>query len=208
MSDDTSRNPESDSFQYIYTIVEALNKLGHLETAVESLEQRLPLELFKVVEKTNTEVQQRHPSIGISTVKTTKSNTELPSGKDPRTSILNDLLTTLYAKFEAIAEAHRVFNDVVTGVSRTRGLNTARLTRGFKELWKLYQSEMRTLLHDYLSSDGDASQRTQSLAGDVNIFKYQRDRSKVSLTFQRFPFKSYTFSEMHIQDGMGQCKRR
>lgn len=160
-------------------IVEALNKLGHLETAVQSLEQRLPVELFKVVEKTNSDVQQRHPSSLVVSANSVKANLELPSGNDPGSSVLNDLLTTLYAKFEAIAEAHRVLNDVVAGVSRRSGLNTARLTRGFKELWKLYQSEMRTLLHSYLSDDGEAGQRGEGLAGNANIFRYQRDRSKV-----------------------------
>lgn len=181
LNDDSSRNPESDSFQYIYTIVESLTKLGHLENAVESLEQRLPVELFKVAEKTFTEVQQRHPHSYTATTGSGKAGIGLPSVKDNRASVLNDLLTAQYAKFEAIAEAHRVFNDVVSGVSRREGLNTARLTRGFKELWKLYQSELRTLLHGYLSTDADSAQRGQGLAGETNVFRYQRDRTKVSL---------------------------
>jgi len=161
--------------------VEALNKLGHLESAVESLEQRLPVELFRVVEKTHTEVELRHPQTLVSKTASANSSVALPTGTDVRSGVLNDLLATAYAKFEAIAEAHRVFNDVVSGVSRRNGLNTSRLTCGFKELWKLYQSELRTVLHDYLSTDAEATQRSQGLTGESNVFKYQRDKSKVSL---------------------------
>jgi len=148
---------------------------------VESLEQRLPVELFKVVEKTHAEVELRHPQSLITKTTPGKSNVALSTGRDTRSGVLNDLLTTAYAKFEAIAEAHRVFNDVVGGVSRRNGLNTSRLTRGFKELWKLYQSELRTVLHDYLSTDSETTQRSQGLTSESNVFRYQRDKSKVGL---------------------------
>lgn len=138
-----------------------------------------------MVEKTNIEVQQRHPNSLTSVTDTAKTNVELLSGDERRNGVLTDLLTTLYAKFEAIAEAHRVFNDVVAGVSRRSGLNTLRLTRGFKELWKLYQSEMRTLLHDYLSTNDESAQGSQGLSGEANIFRYQRDKSKVRVTHSR-----------------------
>jgi hypothetical protein len=51
----------------------------------------------------------------------------------------------LYAKFEAIAEGHRVVHDVVTGIAEREGnRKPGSLTGGFKELWKLYQSEVWT----------------------------------------------------------------
>lgn len=179
MKDDILRNPEADSFQYIYMIVESLQKLGKIEAVVDSIEERLPVELFKVVERSNTEVQQRYPNAS-----KTPSKAVLPDELFlPETSnapILVDFLSTVYAKFEAIAEAHRVVHDVVAGISkREAGFVNPKLTRGFKELWKLYQSEMRSLLHDYLSTGGSASSRSgQAYASEGNMFRYQRDKAK------------------------------
>jgi len=146
MTDDTQRNPEADTFQYIQLVVESLNKMNRLEIAIDTIEQRLPVELFKVVEKSNNEVAQRHPSVlrAFAARKGQKTHVGIESD-DLRASLLNDLLWTLYARFEAIAESHRVVYDIVAGIVRREGMrdsSSATLTRGFKELWKLYQSEV------------------------------------------------------------------
>ena len=141
-------NPEADTFQYMRLVIESLNKMGCLDLAIDTIEQRLPVELFKVVDKSNNEVAQRHPSIlrAYASRKGGRTKAELESD-DIRTTLLNDLLWTLYARFEAIAESHRVVHDVVAGIVRREGStsSSATLTRGFKELWKLYQSEVRVL---------------------------------------------------------------
>lgn len=148
MTDDSTHNPEADTFQYTRLVIEALNKMNRLDMAVDTIEQRLPVELFKVVDKSNNEVAQRHPSIlrAYTAKKGAKSKTEIES-EDVRTTLLNDLMWTLYARFEAIAESHRVVHDVVAGIVRREGRtsSSATLTRGFKELWKLYQSEVDKL---------------------------------------------------------------
>lgn len=146
MTDDSPRNPEADTFQYIQLVVESLNKMNRLEIAIDTIEQRLPVELFKVVEKSNNEVAQRHPSIITAYAAKKGGKANLGSESDElRTALLNDLLWTLYARFEAIAESHRVVHDVVSGIVRREGIrdsSSAALMRGFKELWKLYQSEV------------------------------------------------------------------
>lgn len=149
MTDESIHNPEADTFQYMRLIIESLNKMNRLDVAIDTIEQRLPVELFRVVEKSNNEVAQRHPSIlrAYASRKGVKSKTEIESD-DIRTTLLQDLLWTLYARFEAIAESHRAVHDVVAGIVRREGLrdsSSATLTRGFKELWKLYQSEVRTM---------------------------------------------------------------
>ena len=144
MIDDSSRNPEADTFHYIQLIVEALNRMNRLDIAIDTIEQRLPVELFKVVEKSNNEVAQRHPGTLRTYANRTRGKTSMAiDADDARTSLLNDLLWTLYARFEAIAEGHRVIYDVVAGIARRDDLpDTPALIRGFKELWKLYQSEV------------------------------------------------------------------
>jgi exocyst complex component 4 len=149
MADDSIHNPEADTFQYIRLIIEALNKMNRLDVAIDKIEQRLPVELFRVVDKSNNEVAQRHPSIlrAYASKKGGKSNSAIEND-DIRTTLLNDLLWTLYARFEAIAEGHRAVHDVVAGIVRREGLrdsSSATLTRGFKEMWKLYQSEVSNI---------------------------------------------------------------
>lgn len=144
MEDDASRNPEADSFQYIYLILESLNKLGHLDAAVDTMEQRLPVELFTIVDRTNQEVDLRHPPHlrNLRGLDREFLSVDLGDGGS-RSDVLNDLLWTLYSKFEAIAEGHRAVHDVVVGIAMREGLGArTSLSGGFKEMWKLYQSEV------------------------------------------------------------------
>lgn len=144
LEDDASKNPENDSFEYIYMVIESLNKLGHLDVAVDRMEQRLPVELFNIVDRTNQEVELRHASYVRDPRNTEKGTTSVDLDQSSQgREVLNDLLWTLYSKFEAIAEGHRAVHDVVVGIVKREGLRQPQmLTRGFKEMWKLYQSEV------------------------------------------------------------------
>ena len=144
MVEDASRNPEADTFHYIHLIIEALNKMGHLNIAVDRIEQRLPVELFHVVDKTNAEVDTRYPPHTRNQAPKINEAPHLPTETDAeRGRVLCEFLWTLYAKFEAIAESHRVIHDVVSGIVEREGIRKpGSLTSGFKELWKLYQSEV------------------------------------------------------------------
>lgn len=125
-------------------VIESLNKLGHLNLAVDRMEQRLPIELFSIVDKTNKEIDQRHPNHLRERPKSQKGTVDFDlDSNSGRTYVLKDLLWTLYSKFEAIAEGHRAMHDVVAGIVKREGLRDSNsLLSGFKELWKLYQSEV------------------------------------------------------------------
>lgn len=176
MVDDATRNPEADTFCYIQLLLEALNNLNRLEDAVETIEQRLPVELFRIVERSNVEVDSRHPNS--LRAPTGKGKIDVPGPNNPRTAVLMDLLNTVYARFESIAEGHRVVHEVILGIAKREGLKDINnLTRSFKEMWKLYQSEIRSVLHDYLATDAQGLRSDQGQ--NTNIFrKSQRDKSK------------------------------
>lgn len=144
MEDDASRNPETDSFEYIHMVIESLNKLGHLDVAVDRMEQRLPVELFAIVDRTNQEVDLRHAAYTRGQQKTERSPLHFDfDNNSGRNEVLNDFLWTLYSKFEAIAEGHRAVHEVVAGIVKREGVRQPQsLLRGFKEMWKLYQSEV------------------------------------------------------------------
>ncbi|PYH88188.1 hypothetical protein BO71DRAFT_423865 [Aspergillus ellipticus CBS 707.79] len=181
MVEDASRNPEADTFYYIQLLIEALNKMGNLDIAVDRIEQRLPVELFAVVDKTNAEVDARHPNLtrGFGSQ---DSKSSLPTEIiEKRGHVLSEFLWTLYAKFEAIAESHRVVHDVIAGIVEREGIPKSNtLAGGFKELWKLYQSEIRSLMHDYLATDGESSfrPRIEEAEAKRQLYTGQRDKNK------------------------------
>ena len=106
--------------------------------------QRLPVELFAIVDKTNQEVDLRHPShLRDSQGAKRRSFDQDQGDKIGQNRVLDDLLSTLYSKFQAIAEGHRAVHDVVVGIAKREGLGGGKLfSGGFKEMWKLYQSEV------------------------------------------------------------------
>ncbi|CAG7847601.1 Probable exocyst complex component sec8 [Serendipita indica DSM 11827] len=59
LTDNNQNNPESDSFTYLETILESLAILGKLGDALETITQRLPMELYALVEATTDEVNER-----------------------------------------------------------------------------------------------------------------------------------------------------
>jgi exocyst complex component 4 len=192
MVEDASRNPEADTFYYIHLITESLSRLGRLDVLVSRIEQRLPVELYKVVDKTNNEVDARHPGHIRSTA--SRNGIALPtSAGEGQGAVLSDFLWSLYAKFEAIAEGHRVLHEVISSIVDREKLPTPETyTKGFKELWKLYQSEMRSLLHDYLSTDGDLTRRsTLSTSDSGNVFgRNPRNRHKKMFRLTEMDSKS------------------
>lgn len=207
LTEDACRNPESDTFYYIHLLIEALHKMGNLETAVDRIEQRLPVELFAVVDKTGAEVDARYPKHARTVAKDERASGAPTDANADRGHVLSEFLWNLYAKFEAIAEGHRVMHDVVRGIVKREGnLSTESLKNGFQELWKLYQSEvskqlylvyyavdanydyslqMRSLLHDYLTTDGaDSFKAAPSATGEEHApSSIQRDKSKASFNY-------------------------
>ncbi|KAL6233842.1 hypothetical protein BDW75DRAFT_231636 [Aspergillus navahoensis] len=179
MVEDASRNPEADTFSYLQLLIEALNKMGHLDIAVDRIEQRLPVELFTVVDKTNAEIDARYPLPRgyMAQDGKTESPTEMI---ERRGHVLSEFLWTLYAKFEAIAEGHRVVHDVIAAIVQREGIpKSSSLAGGFKELWKLYQSEIRSLMHDYLATDGESSMRPDEEAdARRQLYSGYRDKNK------------------------------
>ncbi|KMP03271.1 hypothetical protein CIRG_02963 [Coccidioides immitis RMSCC 2394] len=139
--DDTSNNPEADTFSYIHLIIETLHKMGNMEAMVDRIEQRLPVELYAVVDKTSAEIAARYQDSTRRVQKDAHAPDRPLDAIEERGHILSEFLWGLYAKFEAIAEGHRVVHDIVVGIAKREGNQKEALKNGFKELWKLYQSE-------------------------------------------------------------------
>ncbi|KAJ9612598.1 exocyst subunit [Cladophialophora chaetospira] len=193
MVEEPAKNPEADTFYYIHMILESLNKLGQLDEAVSRIEQRMPLELYKVVEKTNHDIDAKYP--GQARGHLSKASRKIISvqANDGRTQVLSDFLWTLYSKFEAISESHRVLHEVIGGIAvREKVAKPETYTTGFKELWKLYQMEMRSILHDYLATDGENVSRSglNSTATNDVFARPVRDKNKKMFRLSEMDQKS------------------
>ncbi|KAK7409702.1 exocyst subunit [Neonectria punicea] len=195
VSEDPMKNPEADTFYYTALLVESLNKLGRLQNAVETLKQRLPVELFGIVNETINEVDQRHPSsLRGGSVKGEGLHVYGTRETQMRADVIYDLLWTLYGKFEAIGEGHRVFHESIKVLIRREGAgNNSALLGSFKELWNLYQNEIRSLLHNYVTTEADVYQFDSPLPGNAlggkkdamreHLFKFsEADAKSVDMT--------------------------
>ncbi|KAG6860246.1 hypothetical protein C0995_013739 [Termitomyces sp. Mi166 len=58
-SSNATANPEANSFAYMETLIESLAVLGKLGSALDNVAQRLPSEIFSLVETTLNEVEER-----------------------------------------------------------------------------------------------------------------------------------------------------
>lgn len=193
MIEDASKNPEADTFYYVHMILESLHKLGQLGEAVSRIEQRMPMELYKVVEKTNHDIDAKYPTHLRGQVNKDGRKVMSLQVHDSRAQVLSDFLWTLYSKFEAIAESHRVLHEIISGIATRDKLSKPdRYTSGFKELWKLYQMEMRSLLHDYLATDGGMTLRSGlTTTTSTDLFaRPTRDKSKKMFKLSEMDLKS------------------
>lgn len=136
-SGSASQNPESNSFEYIETLLEALAVLGKLGGALDNVAQRLPIELFSLVETTIEEVRDRsdlgkRASMNLQTVNRSSrlwiTSDGLASLKEAVNSLrlaaleahtgrmdrepLKDLFWTLYSKLDAVLQGLRVVYEV------------------------------------------------------------------------------------------------
>ncbi|KAL2023823.1 hypothetical protein VTK56DRAFT_1090 [Thermocarpiscus australiensis] len=191
VTEDPHKNPEADTFYYVTLLVESLNRLGRLESAVDMLKQRLPVELFAVVNETINDIDQKHPS-SLRGGSNSSHGLHIYGQRETRmrADVIYDLLWTLYGKFEAIAECHRVFHESIKALIRREGAgNNTALLGSFKELWNLYQNEIRSLLHNYVTTDADIYQFRSSPrpgaglngiadASRENLFKFSEVDSK------------------------------
>ncbi|CAG8500956.1 8518_t:CDS:10 [Ambispora leptoticha] len=193
----SDRNPESDSFYYIEIIIESLALLGLLPEAMEMITQRLPLELYQLVDKTVAEVEERRTVHVFASLKKKKNDPtniyllESPEN-EAQMEILRDLLWTLYSKLNAVLQGHRFILDVVERISKRPMY--AKITDEkkkikaypFIDIWKPVQSELRTLLRDYITDD---ERETVSFTTPVaTINDMMRDRRGRDRTKQIFKF--------------------
>ncbi|KAG5353237.1 hypothetical protein C0989_009200 [Termitomyces sp. Mn162] len=240
----STNNPEADSFAYMETLLESLAVLGKLGSALDNVAQRLPSEIFNLVETTLDEVEERAEYgrrttvLGLSEIlgstegayifssensvvgpTTPTKGTFLrasclrltaleSSSKRVEHEILKDLFWTLYSKLDAVAQGLRVIYEVAnrigsvrTAVSEQASESYVLQRRAFKdssgakpgslfplaEIWTPVQTEVRTLIYDYLTDEDQGSVSGRNPISSINEIlqdgKFIRDRGKAVFRF-------------------------
>lgn len=236
-----TQNPEVDSFTYIESLIESLAVLGRLGVGLDAVLQRVPVEIYNLVENTLGEVDERNESDKRSSLAPRPTSALLlssgfqgqPNGRPSDTrpvssavlsvlsskdslaqhrmsifrinaaeatalessaETLKDFFWTLYSKLDASLQGFRVLYEVAMRISERRdfkdasGAKAANLLFSLLEVWKPVQSEVRVLLHDYLTDDENAVTSSRnpviSIADVLRAGKVQRDVGKSLFRFK------------------------
>jgi exocyst complex component 4 len=144
----SNSHPESDSFSYIKQIILALHSLSQVHRAMDTLTQRLPIEVYQLVDKTILEVEERH-ALDLRTLGSWRRD-QRPSDSlrksETDAEVLADLLWTLYSKLAAVLSGHRIVHDCVLAIvkqSKNKDDLTDTPEFNYLEVWKPIQSEVQ-----------------------------------------------------------------
>ncbi|KAK3818886.1 MAG: Sec8 exocyst complex component-specific domain-containing protein [Benniella sp.] len=165
ITEDLETNPEVDSTYYLEILVESLGLLGKFKDAMVTILQRVPLEMYQLIDKTIAEVNERRNAAALKTIHQRDSNYDdeedekYLATKNNENEILRDLFWTLFSKLESITQGHstvlvagqrllrRVEGDHIK--QRDLGLVGVQMYT-FADVWTPMLTEIRCLLSDYL----------------------------------------------------------
>lgn len=163
------QNPEQNSYKYIEILMESLAVLGKVQDTLDAVQNRLPIEIYALVDRTIAQVEERHLLLADSRPMKLRRSSGVnifmysldKADSESHNEILKDFLWTLYSKLEAVLRGHRVLEDCARRIQARQKQKVAEEGAGatrepfqvyhFHQIWQPVQSEIRTILHDYLS---------------------------------------------------------
>ncbi|KNE66413.1 hypothetical protein AMAG_11553 [Allomyces macrogynus ATCC 38327] len=134
-------HPEADSVGFMTLCLEALVALGQLADGLAAVHQRVPRELFELVDKCLEEASDRAKAAAMTAPAiSTAEPVPRPTGargmvdahalrdtraKEARFAALRELTATLCAKLEAVVEGHKLICNLVDAMSRRTAFERA-----------------------------------------------------------------------------------
>ncbi|KAF9076098.1 Sec8 exocyst complex component-specific domain-containing protein [Rhodocollybia butyracea] len=208
-------NPEADSFVYLETVLESLAVLGRLGATLDIVAQRLPIEIYSLIETTIDEVSERaeygrRSSVFGLSAPSLKECTFFPhkNGYLPESSlrlaalessfqqvdqeILRDFFWTLYSKMDAVAQGLRVIYEVANRIGSRRDFKDSAGTKPgtlfpLVDIWLSIQVEMKTLIYDYLTNEDEGIMSGRNPISSINeILRDGRFSRDKTKSFFRF----------------------
>lgn len=187
---------ESDNYDYIQTLLEALHVLHRLPDVLDLLPQRIPLEIQSLISETVEQVGARSDRARKNTSSNHTAQSAVTAGiisslfrdtenvqkareLDLGAHLLRDLLHTLFSKLDAVLRGLRVVAAVV------HKLDATARTLSLAEMWRLVQREVQTLIQGYLIRE-DGGRATNLVASINDVLRQSggaRDRTKFLFRF-------------------------
>jgi exocyst complex component 4 len=212
--EDPEKNPELDSYNFMKIILECLRLLEQLPEALETIRQRLPLELYSVVEKTINEIDKKNEnSYNISKnskhIFKSKNISDLIgiNSQEAKSNLLKDMLKLLYSKLDSIVQIHAFILNTSEKMLKLEGIQSTTYT--IRDVWIAVQNEIRSLLYDYLTSPETGTNTYQNLFYSINErlkdSKKNRERNKLLFRFIDEDFTKSTnelFKKNNIYDNV------
>ncbi|KAI9476110.1 MAG: Sec8 exocyst complex component-specific domain-containing protein [Benjaminiella poitrasii] len=197
--EDLDKNPETDSYYYMEIIMESLSVLGDIPAALQTIQERLSVEIHALIDRTISEVEQRHINQWVQTYKKDKNSDENDiycldkANSEAKNEILKDLLWTLYSNLESVLRGHRFVETCTRRIKKRllseRSNNAEEASSAssiniyhFHEIWRPVQTEIRSLLQDYLTSS-DQNIVSVNESSTVKNFSGKREKPKQLFTF-------------------------
>ncbi|KAF4573092.1 hypothetical protein EYR36_007602 [Pleurotus pulmonarius] len=252
VSQSSQTNPEADSFIYMETVMESLAVLGKLGNALDNVAQRLPTEVYSLVEATLDEVSERaefgrrlsmqvmpassiaqadgvyllsNTLSGVDSVLNTGSVVDASalrlaglesSARQLDHEILKDFFWTVYSKLHAVAQGLRVVYEVANRIGSRRDFKDASGAKAgslfpLSEIWTAVQSEVRTLISDYITDEEQGTTSGRNPVSSINEIlrdgRFTRDKTKTIFRFVDTDVKSTIKTLKPYEDGlMGMIK--
>lgn len=207
--EEQDENAEENSFYYIRLLIETLGNLNQLPNTFDIVSQSLSSELHTIIDKTIAEVSHRFPkSLNVTPSKSPYAMFEVGLGAgENRLAALKDLTWTLYSKFIAILQAHRVIYEVGQGIYARHGKQdkSGLPPYDFAGAYAAIEAEVKALLNSYVTGDDTApttSLNQQSVKLKLNkgagiLEKNPRDKKKAIFKFSNVDISQEDLKEQH-----------
>lgn len=201
---DVSKPPaegnEEDSLMYIRFLVETISRLNRLPQTFDLLESSTVFELKKIVESTTREVYQRSPKAYLSTDEDFESGPMnlfdyMSIWEDhAKLAVLKDLMYTLYSKFMAVLQGHRVLYEVAYAIRQgtvadkpspnKKGAEAGHLDHDIFAVFEKMLGQVSNLMQTYINADGPNGMSSSPSSSKQNALPSLRVDNKLNFTFK------------------------
>lgn len=188
---------EEDSLGYIRFLIETISRLNRLPQTFDYLESSANRELKKVVEKTTQEVYQRSPKAFLNTDSDPSAPLnlfdDLSVWEDhAKLSVLKDLMWTLYSKFMAVLQGHRVVYEVsfairqgtVVDKSTTNKKDASTMDHDIFSIFEKMLGQIHTIMQSYINADSAANTSSSIVSSKQSKLPSLRSNAKLSFSFK------------------------
>lgn len=186
---DASLNASSQSYHYIYKLLNTASKLNRLPQVLEILSNGNQQELHGLINRTTEEAKLRNMQ-HLNKLAKLKNldqsySTDMISGSafnDLSVVILQDLFGSIFIKALAVLQKHKVVSEIVEKIRLRDSFN---ITHDFQSIWNTIRKELRALMVNYTydvpsfgpSTINSSDQANQNSLYDImkknDLFKFE-----------------------------------